>query len=227
MEPKLSYNKGLGPVDAAKSGQGRTIAEDSATLSQGLARWPKRPRIIQLNAGRVEMSMPWQIAIAMLLGVVLLILVVFRLGQFSEHRTADFPVETPKSAQERAGQATAGITQEAATAQKMALNTEKAEPAKTQGNNRIVIQTFQIREHLEPVKDYFAGFGIETEIKKVGDWYYLVTADKYDNPERQGTDGYLVKQRIIELGANYKAPAGYETFGKKPFQTAFGKRFDD
>src|SRR4030042_5263928 len=46
-------------------------------------RWLNKPRIAQFNAGRIELSVPYQIAIAMLLGLVLLILVAFRLGQGS------------------------------------------------------------------------------------------------------------------------------------------------
>jgi hypothetical protein len=80
---------------------------------------------------------------------------------------------------------------------------------------------------LEPVKEHFAQFGIETEIKRIDEWYYLVTKDKYDNPQKPGTDGYLARQRIIELGAQYKAPPGYETFGKEPFHDAYGMKFDD
>jgi len=80
---------------------------------------------------------------------------------------------------------------------------------------------------LEPVKQYFASFGIETEIRQVGSWYYLVTKDKYENPERPGTEGYVAKERIIKLGANYKAPPGYESFGTQPFHDAYGMRFDD
>ncbi len=57
--------------------------------------------------------------------------------------------------------------------------------------------------------------------------YYLVTKEKYDNPERSGTDGSKAKQDIIKLGAAYKAPQGYGTFGPKPFHDAYGMRFDD
>jgi hypothetical protein len=57
--------------------------------------------------------------------------------------------------------------------------------------------------------------------------YYLVTKKKYENPQKQGTDGYLAKQRIIAVGAKYKAPPGRETFGVKSFETAYGRKFDD
>jgi hypothetical protein len=80
---------------------------------------------------------------------------------------------------------------------------------------------------LEPAKQYFADKGIETEIRKSGDAYLLVTKEKYDNPERPGTDGYAAKQKIIELGAQYKAPQGFDQFGTKPFHDAYGMKFDD
>jgi hypothetical protein len=77
------------------------------------------------------------------------------------------------------------------------------------------------------VKQFYTENGVETEIRKIGGMYYLVTTSKYENPEKQGTDGYLAKQKIIELGAKYKAPQGYETFGTKPFHDAYGMKFDD
>jgi hypothetical protein len=57
-----------------------------------------------------------------------------------------------------------------------------------------------------------------------------VTKNGYDNPDKPGTDGYLAKQKIIELGAGYKPPTGYETFrradGTGPFNDAFGMKFE-
>ncbi len=95
------------------------------------------------------------------------------------------------------------------------------------GRNRIVIQMYQVRGHLEPVKAYFDGMGVQTEILKKDNWYYLATKNRYENPERQGTDGYTAKEKIIELGSGYKAPAGYETFAPNFFSDAFGMRFDE
>ena len=51
--------------------------------------------------------------------------------------------------------------------------------------------------------------------------------DKYENPDREGTDGYAAKQKIIEWGARYKAEQGYEPFGAKSFETAYGMKFND
>jgi hypothetical protein len=36
-----------------------------------------------------------------------------------------------------------------------------------------------------------------------------------------------MKQRIVELGATYVAPEGYESFGKQPFHDAYGRKFDE
>lgn len=202
-------------------------AEKSTSL-----KWPTRPRIVQFNAGRVEFSLPYQVVVALFLSVVLLILVFFRLGQFYGHRTKEPPAAKTSLS---SGQLPAVANRSQIPAQqggpsKTAAAVRTATPgpsAAAKANNRIVIQTYQFKNHLEPVKDYFAGFGIETEIIQIDNWWYLVTKDKYENPDKPGTDGYRVKERIIQLGSGYKAPAGYETFGSKPFYDAYGKKFED
>ncbi len=96
--------------------------------------------------------------------------------------------------------------------------------AEPMGDNVIVIQTCEVSAHLEPVKQYFASYGIATEIIQKGSWYLLITKDRYDNPEKSGTDGFEAKEQIKKLGAGYKAPPGYVSFGAKPFQDAYGMR---
>lgn len=202
-----------------------------AKLSEKMALWPRKPRIIQLSAGRLEISIPYEVAVALLLGIILLLLLVYRAGQFSspaDKKIAAEEPETPPAAQPVIPAAIELAQPPDTTDKKVAAAlAERIEQPEQKGDNRIVIQTYQLRPHLEPVKQYFARFGIETEIKKIGDWYYLVTVNKYENPERPGTDGYAAKQKIIELGAAYRAPLGYETFGDKPFHDAYGKRFEE
>jgi len=198
--------------------------------ASGRVRWLNKPRIVQYNAGRVEISVPYQFAIALLLGLVLLVLVVFRLGQISQKAVG--PVaKMPESVQKAVPKVTAVAAPQrtAPVVEKTPVPpvVQKVEPVKPKGDNRIVIQSYQLRADLEPVRQYFAGFGIETEIMKIDDWYYLVTKGKYENPGKPGTDGYLAKQKIIELGAKYKAPQGSETFGDQPFRDAYGKKFDE
>jgi hypothetical protein len=233
--PKPRYDKALEPLHPEKTGEDKqTATRFSIPLHKRAANWLNRPRIVQFNAGRIEISMPYQLAIALLLGLVLLVLVVFRLGQItyrSSQKATGSAAKMPESVRKAAPKVTAVVApQKAAPAEEktpVPPVIQKVEPVKPKGDNRIVIQSYQLRADLEPVKQYFAGFGIETEIIKISDWYYLVTKDKYENPGKPGTDGYLAKQKIIELGAKYKAPPGSEAFGSQPFRDAYGKKFDE
>ena len=206
-----------------------------------VVRWVRKPGFVQLNAGRIEFSIPYQVGIAIALGILLAAVVLFRLGQRVGNR--DIPANTPaakpvvnpstlvRPAESKpvtpkpVTQDTPVVTQP--TAQDTSAAAVAANQPTSTGKNRIVLKVYQVRSHLEPAKEYFDKMGVATEIIEKGSWYYLVTKNKYDNPERAGTDGYLARQKIIELGAGYKAPVGFETFGPKPFSDAFGMRFDD
>ena len=181
----------------------------------------KKPRLFQLNAGRFEMSISYPLAIAGVLGLILVVLIAFQIGKSFQTTAEDRQTQVLDELSAR--------TESDLQAGNEAFAGKNGTDELT-GNNRIVIQTYQLRSHLEPVKQYFASFGVETEIKKLDNWYYLVTKNKYDNPEKPGTNGYFAKQRIIELGAGYKAPTGYESFKrgeKMPFHDAFGMNFND
>ena len=206
------------PEQPAKSDKDKRTAMPSAS-------WPRKPRIVQLNAGRVEFSLPYQIAILLALGVVLVIFLVYRLGQISE-KTTDLASITAKSQPKATEQFWTTDTADQITPA-VSSSTEEAESVKPKGNNNIVITEYPRRIDLVPVQKYFAQNGIQTEIVKIDESYFLRTIEKYENPGRSGTNGYEARQRIIELGALYKAPTGYETFGTKPFQDAYGRRFDD
>jgi hypothetical protein len=198
-------------------------ASEQATQDQmgstqpNVVRWLLKPRIVQFNAGRIEFSMPYQVGIAVLLGVLLVLLLVFRLGERAGSRQ---PAKT-----KQVKQASTQTKEQVAPAQ-----SSEVEQVASQGGNRIVIQMYQAREQLVPVKDYFDKLSVATEIIERNNWYYLVTKNSYDNPDKPGTSGYLARQKIVELGAGYKAPAGYETFrradGTAPFHDAFGMKFE-
>ncbi len=184
--------------------------------------------MLLFNAGRIEISLPYQLAVAILLGFVLLILVAFRLGQNLSSKAVTSSAVVPKSTQEFTGRPVVEVPEKAEFVKRVSPVVQKPAAADAEGyNNRIVIQTWQVRAQLEPVKEYFAGCGIKTEIINEGDWYYLVTREKYENPGKLGTNGYDAKQKIIELGAKYKPPPGSASFGPKPFHDAYGKRFDE
>ena len=198
-------------------------------LPQRFTAWPTKPKPFQLNAGRIEISLPYQIAIAIALAVILLLLITYRLGQYTSPHAKASDATLDNTAGKKSQVSSNSVTTISQTAQQPKLTATQSPqplPAEQTGNNRIVIQTYKLRSHLEPVKQYFAQFGIETEIIQVGEWYYLVTKNKYDNPQKPGTSGFYARQKIIELGANYKAPPGFEPFGDKPFSDAFGMKFD-
>jgi hypothetical protein len=101
------------------------------------------------------------------------------------------------------------------------------EPPKQAGPEKdhvIVIATYTNREHLIPVQAYFEANGIKTEIMRRGSYYLLVTKDRFDSPLKAGTDGQQMLNKIKSLGAQYKAPDGYENFGRTPFQDAYGMK---
>jgi hypothetical protein len=219
---KQRYDKTVEPLHPEKSDKEKQTKIKFLPRMYGrAAKWLNKPRIVQFNNDRIEISLPYQFAIVLILGLILLFLIAFWLGQITYRSSQKATISTSK--------ASTSIQKAVPAEEKAPLlaSTQKVEPAKSKGDNRIVIQTFQLRADLVPVKQYFAQFGIETEIIKISDWYYLVTKDKYENPAKAGTDGYIAKQKIIELGAKYKAPQGYETFGDKPFSDAYGMKFDE
>ena len=220
---KPRYGELQGQARSKEPDKDKAIGAKAEAAPGESAHWLRKPRVIRLNAGRIEISVPYQLAIAIGLGVVLLLLVAFRLGQISGGR--EDIVEAGTSSGARAGQklSKSQIDQKEPT---VSASIEQPKVSASKGNS-IVIQTYRRRDDLEPVREYFAQFGIQTDIRKTGRWYYLITKDKYENPEKSGTDGYSVKQKIIKLGANYKAPEGYETFAPNFFKDAYSKKFEN
>jgi len=224
----------LGQTQPKKSDEDKPAAEEKPAVEtpEVAAQWWRKPRIVQFNAGRIEFSMPYQLAVALLLGLILLALLAFRLGQQSrlteqetigsteEMRVEKIDQESPPE------QATVDAMQRPAVAEDILRGSKEVGPAEPTGNNVIVLVEYKARADLEPVQAHFAQYGIEIEIVTEGGRYFLVTKNRYDNPAKAGTDGYKAKQRIIEVGAEYegKAPAGYETFAPHFFRDAYGKK---
>lgn len=107
--------------------------------------------------------------------------------------------------------------------QKQAQKPQPQMPTGT-GDHIIVIVAYTKQEHLIPVGTYFRQNGIETEVVQQGGYFLLVTRQRYENPEKTGTDGYKMKQTIKRIGAGYKAPDGFERFSSTPFQDVYGKK---
>ena len=211
----------------------------AAGAPKAAAKWWKKPSIVQFNAGRIEFSMPYQIAIVLLLVFIFVILAAYRFGQNS------YPAGQQESDQQDATvqeiddqtpleQAIVDVmppysqtenSENIANIANMAARTEVAEPAEPTGDHVIILVQYDSLPDLAPVQAHFSKYGIETEFVLEKGSYFLLTKDKYSNPEKPGTDGYKAKQKIIEVGAKYKgmAPAGCETFAPNYFKDAYGR----
>lgn len=212
-QPKSTPNNNLGDAKPTQD-------SCDSSLSQNMAKWPKRPKLLQVNAGKVEVSIPYQLAIALVLAIILLALVVFRLGQ-------KYPVITD-SAQQTLDNANASVEPTAAKNQQI-LKLEqppirKKGTVNPKGDHLIVITQYHTTKDLVPVRRHFAANGIETLIEKRGERFFLLTADTYKNPQKNGTDGFAARKKIITVGAAYKAPKNYETFAPKLFRDAYGEK---
>ncbi|MHC4496597.1 MAG: hypothetical protein ACYSYM_12340 [Planctomycetota bacterium] len=213
-------------------GQSKIAGEKSEIAAQ---LW-KKPRMAQFNAGRFEFSVPYQLAIALMLGFVLVILASYRLGQRSVARpqvAAESEAKPLKAEQEDATQRAATRIMEPAAPRAdverevvVPPDAEEVEPAKPTGNNVIILAQLDSRADLAPVKEYFALHGIELEIKPEDGRYFLQTKERYDNPATPGTDGHEALRKIIEVGAEYEAPAGFESFARHRFSDAYGKKVE-
>ncbi len=204
------------------------------------AKWWRKPRVVQLNAGRIEFSVPYQVAVAAGLVLVLVLLASYRLGQFAGLTVPVGPA--PASGQTQQGlpenpanRRASEVTPPAAPVDPAfragARNdgppkTEKVEPVVLAGDNAIVLAHYHTMADLQPVQAHFAEYGIVTEIVPENNRYLLQTKQRYQNTTTRGSDGYNAIQKIKEVGALYKgkAPPGYETFAPNYFSDAYGRK---
>jgi len=203
--------------------------KESAILTKSTAKWWRKPRIVQLNAGRIEFSMPYQVAVVLVLVFIFVMIAAYRFGQSSYPAGKQETGQPAPAAQEIDGerpieQATSNIPQPSTPTEDTTAKTEVVEPVKPTGNNVIVLVQYHSLADLAPVQAYFSEHGIELRIDLQQGSYFLQTIQRYDNPSRPGTDGYKALQKIKEVGKEYKAPTGYETFASKLFQDAYGKK---
>lgn len=93
------------------------------------------------------------------------------------------------------------------------------------GRNAIVITRYMVKNDLVPVQKYFKKHGIDLEIIQKGKNYLLISAKRYTGGfATVGSEAYSDLKAIKKVGAGYSAPAGYEPFGSKPFQDAYGMK---
>ena len=182
--------------------------------------------------------------------MIVAVFVVYQLGQLDERARyapngasqAGAGVESmgPESS---AQNGRTGSAQPSGGGQVAAQGGTTASVAGGKSDHVIVLAQCPKREDLEQVQKFFDKHGVGTSIHSFatlrnyfetkdhlnanvvpkGDGFMLVS-NLCENPEVQGTNGYAVKQKIIELGAQYKAPNGFESFAKHHFSDAYGMK---
>jgi len=208
-----------------------TGVEERIERPQVSIRWRRKPRVVQINGGRIELSVPYQLGIAILLGLIVVVLVAYRAGQGSvavkEVGTNNPPREIGGNRANPPVTPNRAVRQEDAPVAKAPQDTANIGTVTSTGSNIIVLVQHSSQRDLVPVQAHFASYGIATEIVNWGGRYYLITQDKY-NSFAPGGDGYIAKQKIAQAGAEYKgkAPEGYETFAPHYFSDAYGKKVE-
>ncbi len=217
------------PTNLLKPGENRDVQQD---IDQDEGAWPPRRDAVSSLAGQLVLSLSYPIVAVILLSLILVTAGAFRMGQIYAERGLDTASTTDAaSPQARTPRATEPdrpsrppVTPER---QPAASKTPEEGVLAPIGDHVIVIATISIghkSDALGPVKDYFGKNGIETEVQRRGSYYFLVTKRRYSRPQRQGSEGYFALKKIKEVGAGYVAPAGFETFGSKPFQDAYAMK---
>jgi hypothetical protein len=178
---------------------------------------PKRPLLATYKRRRNLLTRPYVI-IALALGIIWLVWIVA-----GPSNDAKIPVE-PKNEATGAGNKVAPVEPfvNDPPADRV-MNVKEAPPTVNAGDHVIVLAHYITRDQLGPVKDYFTRNGFATVIEKKGAYYVLVTKDRYQNPTNRNTDGYAAKQRLMQIGAKYKAPPKYKGFA---FNDIYGKKVD-
>lgn len=212
-----------GKTEAVPQAQAKPSKTETARPARPEFVWSSRPRTLRLYPDRIELCLTWQVAAITLLAFFATLLILFRLGQiYAIKKTQETKAVKPAVPVQALmpEKVIPAAVETSVTAQRPP---KMVEPM---GDNVIVIASYNLSSHLEPVKRYFAQFGIATEIIKKGSRYLLVTQNRFDNVDKSGADGYAMKRKIMSVGANYKPPAGsgFESFGTKPFQDVYGMK---
>ncbi len=225
---KSGYGKKLDRLHPEKSDENERASESNESVISGrAAQWWRKPRIVQFNTGRIEFSISYPLAIALILVIILLLLSAFRIGQKMPGPAGKIPQMVPEQPIGQLVINTPPAVDKPVKTTPVAVSVENIESAAPKGSNVIVMVEYQAQADLVPVKKHFAEFGIETEIVNWAGRYFLITKDRFEGfgPD---SDGYRARQKIVEVGALYKgkAPEGYETFAPNFFKDAYGKKVE-
>lgn len=213
------FSSGKKETPKFAEGGNETLGLQDEVLSAG-----KKTEVSSLT-GTLVISVPYRVAGVIVLAMILVVLMAFWLGQIRGTRRSVEPepvqASEPAVTEKDEGSAAAETkeTDESETVQeKTEADRVLSSPA---GDNVIVIATVKDAEDLKPVQEYFTANGVGTEILQRELYCFLVTADRFQSPNRRGSNGYRALQLIKKIGLDYKVPAGGKNFGKEPFQDAY------
>ena len=227
---KPGSGRAVEPLHSKKT-QDDTPVDDAVVEKTEIAtQWWKKPRILQYQGGRLEFSMSYQLAITLVLIFLLLLVIAYGLGKRSYAAKMQAVTSIPATQNNNQGNSmrqTAGgnIPPAGNVVSRQPVNPVAA-PAKSTGSNVIVLKEYHALADLVAAQDYFRKNLIMTEIVPRNNRYFLQTIDKYDNPSKPGTDGYKARQKIVEIGRQYRAPENLESFAPNYFDDAYGKKVE-
>ena len=181
--------------------------------------WDAMRRSAVSNKRILELSYP--VVVVLVLACILAVLGAFRLGQIYGEKTRNEEIipKTPAPSFKEIRDEKENIAKTSPPAP-----VEKTSVAKPKGDHIIIIATYSQKRDLEPVQKYYKQNGVEAEIQNRGGYYFLITKNRYASTVRIGSDGFYALDKIKQIGAGDRAPTGYETFGSRPFQDAYGRK---
>jgi hypothetical protein len=226
----LSSIKRAGPIDAANvDSEEKSALKEPSEKVQEKSVQTLRPKTLGSIESRKVLLIPYRVVLVLALLFVLVVMASFKLGQVSGRRSAGINAGSVPAESGKIDFSDPAIKQTFSTLPESEIESQTIKeqvPPGSVGDNVIVIATYRTRRDLEPVQKYFSGSGIGTEIWLKNNYFYLVTKDRFAATESRGSEGYLMKQRIKEIGAYYRAPSGYESFRPNLFQDAYGLKVE-
>ena len=213
-----------------------------------------KPRPVQFNEGRIEVSVPYYVGAIAALVLLVVVLAAYRIGQGRQSGPANDaggqapPAVNPSGTRPNPAARTTPQNTATSNADRPLTNTaavpagtrQDAAPTRGQGDNCIVLAFYKTKEDLEPAEKHFAEHGIPViTVSREAMRQVLVKAglDPGRLPPDEGfllvTSSYYasadipgMKLRIAEVGKLYKgkAPAGRESFAPNYFSDAYGMK---
>ena len=188
-----------------------------------------QPRAFQLHSGRVELTLPYSAIAVVSILFVLALVASFKLGQHGQPLARLASRQPPSPAAVPGTDAESEAAAEGAN-EKVVSPVADADSSSSlvRPGSTIVIQQCDTLDDLIPLRQFFTGRGIGTEIIRRDKAYYLFTVERFSSFRlKEGTREYRLQQRIVELGQEYEAPAGRRSFAPRRFSDAYLKPLDE